>query len=87
MSASDEVGIFSFILRLNVGFMTVIQIVAHIHRDFLIKEETEVFELQLNLFMHVRGLSKIGRIQFRISLMLRMLRKRYVTFIPFQVSM
>ena len=87
MSASEEVGIFTFILRLDVGLRTVMQIVAHIHRYFLTKEETEVFEFQLTLFMHVRGLSKIGRIPFRISLMLRMSRKRYVTFIPFQVSM
>ena len=87
MSASEEVGIFTFILRLDVGLRTVMQIVAHIHRYFRIKEETQVFELQLTLFMHERGLSKIGRIPFRISLMLRISRKRYVTFGPFQVSM
>ena len=78
MSASDVVGILSFILRLDVGFMTIMQIVAHIHRYFFTKEGTEVFELQHTLFIHVRGLSKIGRISFRISLMLRMSRKRYV---------
>ena len=32
MSASDVVGIFTFILRLDVGLRTVMQIVAHIHR-------------------------------------------------------
>ena len=86
MSASEEVGIFTFILRLDVELITVIQIVAHIHRYSLTKEETQVFELRLTLFMHVRGLSKIGRTPFRISLKLRMSRKRYATFVPLQVS-
>ena len=86
MSASDVVGIFTFILRLDVELITVIQIVAHIHRYSLTKEETQVFELRLTLFMHVRGLSKIGRTPFRISLKLRMSRKRYATFVPLQVS-
>ena len=87
MSTSEEVGIFTFILRLDVELITVIQIVAHIHRYSLTKEETQVFELRLTLFMHVRGLSKIGRISFRISLMLRISRKRHAACIPFQVSM
>ena len=86
MSASEEVGIFTFILRLDVGLRTVMQIVAHIHRYFLTQEETEVFELRLTLFMYVRGLSKIGRTPFRISLKLRMSHKRSATFVPLQVS-